>query len=294
MPLQEKAGEQYIQTHKIHVDSINRTDKNRSVYDYTVELPYEIKYVTGVELTSYNIPRDTGPSFGSGSNVVDFSLSNATTTTVFSLELPARKLVYSNPQAPHTSYTHILEYLLNDAVKNDPFFGRCSVNQATFTVPPMPMRTTKIAVAGPGVTGFQLLFDSGVNKPNAAWEKMGWSPVPASDSPLALSIESPAAVWLDDNPYVDVNLKQVENFRPIERVFLSDPLGSNVTLNDPNVTRPRLRASQPTRYNRLNVILELPDGSKLPGGPEHNLVFTFYTVESETSVPRWSKQVFSL
>lgn len=299
MPLQDEKGDHYIKLYRVEIDSVDRRENSRGVYDYVIDLPNEIQYVTGVELTSYNIPRDTCPTFlpassgVTGTNKLDFNLSTAGTTTGFTITLPSRKYAYKHVQVPSLSYVDRLQQMLNDAIANDPDFGTGQANEATFVVSSTPDEKTSVTVSGTGLTGFQFLFSSGANSSSSPHTEMGFT---NADTASALSTVSPSAVQLEPFRYVDISLGEVEEVTPLSRVFVQDNLNTNVLANEPNATRPRLITSHPiSKLNRLHVQLTLRGGLRPATGPEHNLVFTVFSVANEpTAIPKWTKQVFSL
>ena len=299
MPLQTaKSSKNYVKVSKVFINSEDRDASSTGPYDYVVTLPQEIQYVIGMEITGYNFPSALAPTFVAegpgfqGTNRLDFTLTNGVDTTEFNVVWPEKSYTYQNVTVPYLSYVRTLQQLMNEAIFSDPVFGNGGPNEAFFRVDIDPEERTVIAVSGPGVTGFSLLFDTGVNSENSSHVAMGFNDV---DVGPALTITSPNPTNLAPFRFIDVNVEEAAEYRPLERIYMTNNVYYGTTRNEPNVTRTRLLSSEPLRrLKRLRIRLTLEGGVVPPvtSGLSHDLAFTVFNLANEEVVPEWVNQTF--
>lgn len=300
MPLQTSKGPNYIKVTKAFVDSTDHLEGSKGPYDYVIKLKDDIQYVVGIELTGWNFPNGIAPTFVApgpnftGTNTLDFNLSNGVTTTAFQVIWPEKQYTYQNVTVPYLSYVRTLQQLLNEAIVSDPLFGNGAPNEATFLVDVQPEEHTVVTVTGAGVTGFQFLFGTGAGAADASNLAMGF---PKADTAAGLELTSPNPTNLSPFRYVDVSLVQSAEYTPLQRVYLTSNLYYGTTRNEPNVTRTRLLSSTPIQRLRfLHIKLTLEGGVVPPvtSGLPHDLVFTIFSVANEETIPEWVDQTFVL
>lgn len=299
MPLESEKGPSYVKVTKIYVDSRDRdTTDSASSVDYVVNIPRNVQYVIGCEVTAVDLPRDLTPSFlaaqsgTTGTTYIDFELTTGGITTVFSAQWPERRFTYEDMLVPSRSYVTTLQNLLQEAVRYDADFGDGQANEATFTVSATADQLTKVVVSGTGITGLRFLFSTGTNEANSAYEQMGFT---KADTVSALETLSANPVVLDTYRYVDINIEEFQELRPLERVYLTDTSGDTV-INSYNLSRLRMLTDPVHRLRRLQVKLSLKGGASPPGGTdqEHGFTLTVFSLSNETTIPEWVKQVFVL
>lgn len=301
MPLErEKTRENYIKVQKLYVSSADRNENSKGPYEYQIDLDTEIQYVVGIEITGFNFPSEIAPSFVrkganfNGTNVVDFELQAGALEKVFTFEWPEKKFSYENVAVPYLSYVQTLQQLMNNAIQNDPDFGYGGANEAIFLSYLDPEEVTSVAVFGSGVTGFRFLFASGPNSDDSAFNAMGYN---KSDTAFTLNENGPGRVNLQPFRYIDVNVKEAQEFKPLKRIYTTNNLYYGTVRNDPSITRTRLLSSQPIlRLKKLNVSITLEGGVVPPifQGLDHEITFTIFSIANETFVPDWVRQVFVL
>lgn len=299
MPLETEKGPSYVKVTKIYVDSRDRdtTDSTSSV-DYIVNIPRNIQYVIGCEVTAVDLPKDLTPSFlapqgtTNGTNYIDFELTTGGITTVFSALWPERRFTYEDMLVPSRSYITTLQNILQEAVRYDADFGDGQANEATFTVVATADQLTRVEVSGTGITGMRFLFATGTNEKNAAYSQMGFTKI---DTVSALENISANPVDLDTYRYVDINIEEFQELKPLERVYISDMSGDTV-INSYNLSRLRMLTDPIHRLRRLQVKLNLKGGLFPPASTdqEHGFTLTVFSLSNETSVPDWVRQVFVL
>lgn len=300
MPLQpEFTKNSYVKIHRLFISSADRTSSSQSRYDYFIQLKQEIQYVIGMEITGYNLPSDMAPTFisssgsASGTDKVDFELTNGVTTTVFTATWPQKQYDYQNVTVPYLSYVDILQQIMQDAVDSDATFGIGGANEATFTSVATPEEETKVTVSGTGITGFRFLFATGPNEKNSSYLAMGFN---KTDTASSLTQTSPSRAVMKPYRYLDFNLSCAPEFNPLKRIYMTDNVYYGTVRNDPNLTRTRLLSSQPIRVLknfRVQLFLEnnvVPpvSGSQL----DHEFTLTVFSLANEVEVPSWMHQTF--
>lgn len=301
MPLEvEKTQQNYIKVQKLFLSSADRNENSKGVYQYQIDLKTEIQYVIGFEVTGYNFPSEISPTFvapGPGFNgtwAMDFTLQAGALEKTFTAYWPEKLYEYENVTVPYLSFVQVCQQLLAEVVKNDVDFGIGRPNQVTFAVIPDPNEVTVINVSGPGVTGFRFLWASGPNKNDAAFNAMGFNQV---DTAFALTTIAPSRINLRPFRYLDINLKEAEEFSPLKRVYTTDNFFYGTIRNDPSVTRTRLLSSHPLqRLKKVNVTITLENGIVPPvlNGLDHEITLTVFSIANEEFVPNWVRQVFVL
>lgn len=301
MPLErEKTRENYIKVHKLFVSSAERNENSRNAYEYQVDLNTEIQFVVGIEITGFNFPSEIAPTFVKkglnfrGTNVVDFELQAGALTRQFTFNWPEKQFSYENVTVPYLSYVQTLQQLLNQTIENDPDFGVGAPNQAFFLVLADPEEITSVRLSGPGVTGFRFLFASGPNADDSAFNAMGYN---QADTAFTLNETGPGRTNLKPFRYIDVNVKEAEEFKPLKRIYTTDNIYYGTVRNDPSITRTRLLSSQPIkRLKKMNITITLEGGVVPPvfQGLDHEITFTVFSIANETFVPEWVSQVFVL
>lgn len=295
MPLETEKGPSYVKVTKIHVDSRDRdASDSASSVDYVVNIPQNVQYVIGCEVTAVDLPIDITPSFlaAQGNTYIDFELTTGGVTTQFSAQWPERRFTYQDLLAPSRSYVTTLQNLLQEAVRYDADFGDGQANEATITVTPTADETTRVTVSGTGITGIRFLFATGTNAANSAWAQMGFT---QADTVSALENLGTNPVDLDTYRHVDINIEEFQELKPLERVYVSDGSG-DVVINSYNLSRLRMLTDPVHRLRRLQVKLTLKGGVSPPGNTnqEHGFTLTVFSLSNETSVPEWVRQVFVL
>lgn len=301
MPLEtEKTRENYIKVQKLFLSSADRNQNSRSVYEYQIDLPTEIQYVIGFEVTGYNFPSEIAPTFVkpgagfNGTNAVDFELQAGALVKQFTAFWPEKQYSYENVTVPYLSFVQTLQQLLMGAIQNDPDFGTGAPNEAFIQVLPDPEEVTALNVSGPGVTGFRFLFATGPNKDDSAFNAMGYN---QSDTAFTLNEYGPGRTNLKPFRYIDINLREAEEFKPLKRVYTTDNIYYGTVRNDPSISRTRLLSSQPLqRLKRVNISITLEGGVVPPvfQGLDHEITLTVFSIANETFVPNWVRQVFVL
>lgn len=301
MPLeQEKTQENYIKVNKLFISSADKNQNSRGAYEYQIDLNTEIQYVVGMEITGYNFPSEIAPTFVApginfdGTNAIDFELQAGALVKQFSAFWPEKQYTYENVTVPYLSYVQTLQQLLNQAIQNDPDFGTGAPNEAFILSSTDPEEVTHLTISGPGVTGFRFLFDSGPNRNDSAFNAMGYNQV---DTAFTLKEIGPTRTNLRPFRFLDINIKEAEEFQPLKRIYTTDNLYYGTVRNDPSITRTRLLSSQPIhRLSRLNIKITLEGGVVPPvfQGLDHELTLTVFSIANETYVPKWVRQVFVL
>lgn len=300
MPLQnEITKNSYIKIDKVYVSSSKRNQNSKGLYQYQVDLDREFTNVVGVEVTGWSFPSKIAPTFvaaGSnfrGTNIVDFALKAGALTTQFSFAWPENQFSYENPSVPYLSYTTVLRQLLYAAIASDADFGPGGAHETNFNIIVDPKETTHFTVSGPGLEGISLLFATGSNQRNSAFNQMGFSQV---DTPFQLDTESPGRTRLSPYVYFDISVKQVEEYTPLKRIYVANNAYYNTVKVDPAITRTRLLSHHPIRLlKQLDITITLEGGVIPPvfEGLDHEITFTFFSLQPENSkLPSYLKQVF--
>lgn len=298
MPLQdEKTDQVYVKITKIYINSDERDDGN--IYSYRIKLNEEIQYVAGMELTSYNLPIGVAPSFLDTSNKLDFSITDGGNTSSFSVEFATIPMDYvdGGVDNAYRSYVDQVETLINDAVDSDPVFGTAGYNCAV-TVNSNTNFTTNIEFADGGfdATTFTLNFETGPNNARSAYKIMGFEKQDYSAF-SGNTITSPNQANMQSYRFVDINIEEARELRPLSRIYMNTNSYEGVTVNETNITRTRLLSSDPIRSLRyLTVKITLEGGVSPPitGQDPHDLGLTIFSVANENSVPNWVTQTFIL
>lgn len=301
MPLQDqKSASAYVKISRIYVSSSNRREDSRSQYDYIVDLPQQIQYVIGFEVTAYQFPNNVASTFVSknglnpGTDMVDFSVtcSSPAVTKHFSFQWPIKSYNYDTTWSDN-SYIKDLESLLRAAVIDDPLFGIDSPQTATFNAVSDPEGRTRVVCGGTNITGMSFRFGTGPNSNNSAYHAMGFA---KEDTPTSELIVSPFTVQLSPFRYFDINIDEAAEFKPLKRIYIDDYLNRNGSVRtEGDTTRTRLLSSQPIRnLRRLHVRITLANGSlPPPSNLNHDFTLTVFSIANEiAAVPKWIKQVF--
>lgn len=300
MPLQDaKSAENYVKVSRLYISSADRTESSSSRFDYTVVLDQPLQYVIGFEVTGYSFPTSIAPTFVRGNKVnpgtdrLDFSLTAGATTRVFAAAWPLNQFTYQNNAVPYLSYVDVLQQLLNETIKDDAVFGVGAPHEAFFASTPDPDLRTALAVSGAGVGGFRLLFASGPNAANSAYLPMGFN---KTDTALAMSVTSPGQVQLQPFRFIDINIEEAAEYKPLKRIYISDQQSFGSVRNDLDITRTRLLSSAPIRnLQKIRVRITLENGSVPPDtGANHDFTLTTFSVANEITLPKWLRQVFVL
>ena len=295
----------------------SRTDKkdpNQSDFNYTAVLNEEIQNVIGISITSYNLPRDTTPSFYpstqlvTGRNMLDFSLENSDIQVgpeIFTVTWPTKFYTYSAPAAPDIDYNLTLERLMNEQIDANPTWeGKVKIRAyehplnsslliAAVTDPTLPDTST---------TELKLLFGTGANASEAANLQMGF-PVKAdyASSQTTLYtrtgtqvIESPFPTQLNLFPYVDVFIKESSR-SPTKRIYVEDSFFTLDNKSD-SVNQTHINLDNPPRHlKELNISIRYPNRIN-PGTFDfqvapHSFGFTFVQLADENApVPTYVEQ----
>jgi hypothetical protein len=293
MPLQDqKSSSAYVKISRVYVSSSDRRDESQSQYDYIVDLPQQIQYVVGFEVTAYQFPASIAstfvPKFGSnpGTDTVDFSVtcSSPAVTSQFSFTWPLKQYVFDSYA---DSYVTDLELLLNAAVANDPVFG----GNVSFYAVSDPEGRTHVACVGVNITGMSFLFASGLNSQNSAYHAMGFA---KEDTPTSELVISPFPTQLRPFRFFDINIEEAAEIKPLRRIYLSDDISRGSMRSESDTTRTRLLSSQPIRnLKRLRVRITLQNGAiPPPSNIDHDFTLTVFSIANELTVPKWMNQVF--
>jgi hypothetical protein len=298
MPLQDqKSSSAYVKVSKIYISNSDRREDSKGQYDYIVDLPQQIQYVIGLEVTAYRFPGQIAPTFVPasgiypGTNKVDFLLRCINGTLwveqQFSFTWPLKQYNYE-------TYTEDLIALMYAAVQSDPFFGTEAPNRALFFPQADPDSRTSIVVDGLNMVGMRFLFETGPNQNNSSYYAMGFDKL---DTPFfTKEIISPITTRLRPFRYVDINIDEAAEFKPLRRIYVEDNFNNSVTRNEIDATRTRLLSSQPIRnLKRLHIRINLENGLVPPDSPYgHDFTLTVFSVANEITVQKWIKQVFVL
>lgn len=298
MPLQDpKSVSNYIKVNKIWINSDEKVDGN--AYNYRVVLKEQIQYVTGMELTSYNLPNTIAPTFSSVTDKLDFFISDGVDTTVLTLEFPIDRYVYeANFDTVGTGYTDTLQTLLQDATDADPWFGVDGPYHLYWTVNSRADEKTEVVLDTDGEVGFTFGFNftSGPNTDQAANYAMGFEKQDYVDDGN-LTLVSPNKTIMEPYRYIDINIDEVKEFQPFARVFITTNPFYGITSNEINVARTRMISSEPIRrLQHLTIKITLEGGVVPPVDDSlpHDLGITIFSVANEGEVPAWVNQTFVL
>ena len=312
MPLQnEKSEKNYTKISRVYTNSSER-EEGGNLYSYRIKLANEVQFVTGIELTSYNLPNEISPSFvaenGSftGANMVDFYLwdDSSDYSEQFTVEFPEKKYVYSNSLDESNSYIDVLADLMGDAISTSPVFGDAGPFNLTWNPYLDAANRTVLGLNTTGSVRWGFTFASGPNSSNTAAYVMGFeladydSDYNDPDTVIYNSITSPNATNLTPYRYVDISLEEARELRPLSRIYVTSDPFYGITRNEINVTRTRLLSSEPVRILRhLTITITLEGGRPPPansGSLPHDLGFTIFSLANEETVPDWLKQSFVL
>lgn len=298
MPLQDdKSRDTWVKVTKIYINSDDR--EVGDVYSYKIKLNEEIQYVVGMELTSYNLPTTITPSFTENTKWLDFSLTDGSSTSIISVEWPMIPFVYSGSyDQDYMSYVDRLPDLLNAAMDADPVFGAAGYGCSVFVTDNTDSKTQILfSDGGFDAVTMTLLFDTGPNAANSSYKQMGFE---RSDYSVysGETIISPNPVELTMFRYVDINVEEARELKPLARIYRNNNQYSGIATNEVNITRTRLLSSEPIRSLRyLTVKLTLVGGISPPisGQDPHDLGFTIFSVGNENGrIPRYLTQTFIL
>jgi len=312
MPLQnEKSTRNYTKITRVYTNSSDR-EEGGGLYSYRIKLLNELQYVTGVELTSYNLPNEISPSFiaenGSfpGTNMVDFYLwdDDSDYSEHFSVEFPQKKYVYSDSFDETNSYIDTLADLMGVAISTSLVFGDAGPFNLRWNPYVDAANKTVLGLNTVNNVRWGFTFASGPNSANTAAYVMGFeladydSDYNDATTVIYNSITSPNATVLNPYRYVDVSLEEARELSPLARIYVTSDPFYGITQNEINVSRTRLLSSEPVRILRyLTITLTLEGGRPPPtssGALPHDLGFTIFSLANEETVPDWLNQAFVL
>lgn len=302
LPHGEDSPDVYIRSSKLFIASDERDTGTN--YDYTFITKKNIQNVIALEITGYNFPSQIAPTFiaatanAPGNNIIDIEIYRAPFPRyLISVSMPEKKYTYENLYNTTESYISVLQRKIQEAFDADvTWSGLLEV-----TVYRNTDSKTEINIANSSgvVDEIKILFSSGVNAANAAYEVLGFAQSDYTFTALPSGTDhyliSPNSVELDPFKFVDVFVDDCE-FQPFARIYLQDQY-YGATQNELNVTRTRLFSSKPIRsFQRIGIKIRLkgnvvpPDLSK-----PNDLILNVLSLENEMEeIPSWVKQSFLL
>ena len=326
MPLQDIGTQSYIKRTRVFISSDDREDDiSRDGYDYTVLLKEEIQNVTSIELIGWNLPRYLTASFLGrytqsvlpyahtnnprnnvpGTSIADVFIVDETATQsvtfVLDMELvtpaaPALPVSYAGRKMTTDEIVVALQqaiplaldaaghatlnttnYTLNIGVNTD--------NQFFFNMHRIGLPATQATV--------QFLFASGVNQEDSMHRVLGLPKEDTAIDPLTSGIQADCAIEPEPYRYIDVEIKQVPQFKPFARIFTSGDIHGNEFKRPSNPPESvRLLTEPIRRLDRLGIKLSLQDNKAFNHEiiTGHDLSFEILSIAPTEVLPTWVNQ----
>ena len=239
------------------------------------------------------------PTFNALTNwAVDILLDNGlgTVTAKYTYYFPEKRYFVDNCFNPMDSVIHVLNVEVNKIIQGDAFFGNPFIPFSLFankgyddklelTIFPQTTCPNRI----------KFLWKTGANSAISAAEVLGFTKT--ADTPFITStnlIRSPNKINLNNSNYIDISIDGIEN-NPIERIFFNDQ--DYLFQNELNITRTRIFQNNPIRRLKKMRIRLQPENLQnltLSEMQSHDLIFTFFVLSFEQSIPRWLNQSFAI
>lgn len=294
-------------------------------FTFTVNLDRAIPQVVSIELAYFSVPRLITPSFVGAADLYQIIrdgkivLSNTVRNTETDVRLTAIDGIETLEFTSSMDTALILisfitltgitvsEFLLLQYLYFD-FVGKWSLKASATpgtTITPTNYRLSFTGLTDPVLEFFlqhkassvygtvELLYGTGPSRADQSSAVLGFKPN-VDTTPTADRNSARADYVINTRPYtyVDVNLEEAAELRPLARIFTVDESSDAYATQENPVRRPRLLANPVPLLDQLNVTLRLPGGLR-PSyvcGIGMDLVFSVLSLAEETRIPEWLKQ----
>jgi len=236
MPLQKSIGSDYVQSEIICIDSSIDAVEGSTKDRFKIKLNKMFSNVIALEITEFHFPKTMVSPF-LNANKIDFRLKNPAifggNWKTFVAIIPVRDATYASSQETSEDLLSILYRTFEATIIVDPDFG--AKVRVGFQLDPFE-RTDMFCFTnvfppiatwpGSGTTEMELLFGTGVNKSESAALPLGFEPVdtllPASkfSGVDVKRIVSTRPTNLGKFTYVDIEIEQVDEFKPHTRAYV--------------------------------------------------------------------------
>lgn len=319
----------YLHRRRVFIDSYLATSNtdgsdtwNQS--RFWQQLENQAQNVVSAELTGYCISQDIAAPFPfptddgrfAGSRFLDIYMEVSTNPAVnltFSVEMPYRRTpdsdfsVVSSNVSTMEKLRDMIQFQMN-ALGVAPFLNATTTwsyhtygyfSDDTYGAFHFSAETDIGAGFVPTLITFQ--FASGPNAGNTPYKQLGFNnPVDVGGVATALP-DGTTAYWpIPDtfvdfypNRYVDIFVREITDFTPHSRIFLTGVEDYATSKRIPT-DRPRILTRPPRRLESLSITLVLSGGRPLYSIHNYgtDLIFDLLTAVPQLDVPEWVKQVF--
>lgn len=331
MPLQAQATDNaYIHRTRVYFSNEDQVAPATDIFNYTIALENEISNVIGCELVGFSMAkrltptfrgryvlntgkpypdatnfRRTGPNYPAGNSIIDMRVIDETATITLDFAVDLDLVVPTSPTLPYTLVNRFLTMDQIGDVLREPIQlaldaqGDATLNTTNYTVDVdidvLGRFYCKIYRIGDPTTQATVtfLFASGPNSTDSPHRVLGFDQVDTTPDPLTSGVQAEFAV--DPNPvrYIDISIEEFNEFRPLSRIFVSDPNGDfKRPVDKPTEFRTMVK---PVRVlNQLTVRMQFNDRQEYSYGASyfHEIALEIISLQEVQTKPTWVDQRF--